>query len=146
MLFIFVKLLVFQPLKSKLVNFTQDPNIPLAAVNEVGFHVSIPIIDDNDEQVENIPAIPSTLLTFHPVTFTLVNFEDLPSDLINGLKEFKNLTMVQADISKDFIKGIEKTNDVILFATVHQTDAELYKQVKQMLNDMNKNILREVLL
>ena len=98
------------------------------------------------EKNEEIKETGTIELTNQNKNITLVNFEDLPSDLINELKEFKNLTMVQADISKDFIKGIEKTNDVILFATLHQTDAELYKQVKQMLNDMNKNILREVLL
>ena len=53
--------------------------------------------------------------------------------------------MVQADISNNFVNGVEKASDVVLFASVNKTDAELYKQVKQMINEMNKNILREVL-
>lgn len=76
---------------------------------------------------------------------TLVAFEQLPAELINKLKDFKNLNLVQADISNDFVNGIENASEVILFATVNETDAELYKQVKQMIKEMNKNILREVL-
>ena len=53
--------------------------------------------------------------------------------------------MVRADISNDFVIGVEKSSEVVLFASVNKTDSELYKQVKQMLNEMNKNILREVL-
>ena len=65
---------------------------------------------------------------------------------VEKLKEFHNINLVQADISNDFVKGIENSSEVIIFATVNKTNAELYKQVKQMLEEMNKDILREVLI
>jgi capsular polysaccharide biosynthesis protein len=86
-----------------------------------------------------------TLLTNQNKNVTLVAFEQLPTSLLDKLKDYKNLNMVQADISNDFVKGVEKASEVVLFASVNKTDAELYKQVKQMINEMNKNILREVL-
>ena len=86
-----------------------------------------------------------TLLTNQNKNITLVAFEQLPASLIDKLKDYKNLNMVQADISNSFVNGVEKAYDVVLFASVNKTDAELYKQVKQMINEMNKNILREVL-
>ena len=86
-----------------------------------------------------------TLLTNQNKNITLVAFEQLPASLIDKLKDYKNLNMVQADISNDFVNGVEKASEVVLFASVNKTDAELYKQVKQMINEMNKNILREVL-
>ncbi|MBE7711512.1 MAG: hypothetical protein E7Z92_05160 [Cyanobacteria bacterium SIG31] len=85
------------------------------------------------------------LLTNQNKNITLVAFEKLPTSLVKNLKEFKNLNMVQADISSNFVSGIENSTDLIIIASINQTDAELYKQVKQMLNEMNKNILREVL-
>ena len=85
------------------------------------------------------------LLTNQNKNITLVAFEKLPTSLVENLKEFKNLNMVQADISSNFVSGIESSTDLIIIASINQTDAELYKQVKQMLNEMNKNILREVL-
>ena len=86
-----------------------------------------------------------TLLINQNKNITLVAFEQLPASLIDKLKDFKNLNMVRADISNDFVIGVEKSSEVVLFASVNKTDSELYKQVKQMLNEMNKNILREVL-
>lgn len=85
------------------------------------------------------------LLTNQNKNITLVAFEKLPTSLVENLKEFKNLNMVQADVSSNFVSGIENSTDLIIIASINQTDAELYKQVKQMLNEMNKNILREVL-
>lgn len=85
------------------------------------------------------------LLTNQNKNITIVLFEQLPAILIDKLKENKNLRIVNADISNDFINGISSSSDVIMFATVNKTNAELYKQVKQMINEMNKNILKEVL-
>ena len=86
------------------------------------------------------------LLTNQNKTISLIAFEQLPNSFIEKLKEFHNINLVQADISNDFVKGIENSSEVIIFATVNKTNAELYKQVKQMLEEMNKDILREVLI
>ncbi|MBQ7764181.1 hypothetical protein IJ384_02300 [bacterium] len=77
---------------------------------------------------------------------SLIMFEQLSQNVVERLKEFNNLNLVQADISNDFVRNIENSNDVVIFAKVNQTDAELYKQIRQMLKEMNKNILREVLI
>ena len=75
----------------------------------------------------------------------MVVFEQIPLEFMDRFKEFKNLNMVQGDISNDFVEAITNSSDVITFATINKTDAELYKQVKQMIKEMNKNILKEVL-
>lgn len=100
------------------------------------------IIYNSEKDFINLKRI---LLTNQDKKITLVAFEQLPASLLDKLKDYKNLNMVQADISNDFVKGVEKASEVVLFASVNKTDAELYKQVKQMINEMNKNILREVL-
>lgn len=86
-----------------------------------------------------------TLLANQNKTISLVVFEQIPLEFMDRFKEFKNLNMVQGDISNDFVEAITNSSDIITFATINKTDAELYKQVKQMLKEMNKNVLKEVL-
>lgn len=86
-----------------------------------------------------------TLLANQNKTISLVVFEQIPLEFMDRFKEFKNLNMVQGDISNDFVEAITNSSDIITFATINKTDAELYKQVKQMIKEMNKNVLKEVL-
>ena len=76
---------------------------------------------------------------------SLVVFEQIPRKVLESLKDFSNLNMIRGDISKEFVSGIQNSGDVIIFATVNKTDAKLYKQVKKMIQEMNKNVLNEVL-
>lgn len=86
-----------------------------------------------------------TLLAKQDKQISLVLFEKLPSEIISELEKFKNLQFVNPDISNEFVTEINKTSDVILFGTINHTDSKLYKQIKKMLDEMNKNILNEVL-
>lgn len=85
------------------------------------------------------------LLANQDKNISLVVFEQIPRKVLESLKDFSNLNMIRGDISKEFVNGIQNSGDVIIFATVNKTDAKLYKQVKTMINEMNKNILNEVL-
>lgn len=86
-----------------------------------------------------------TLLAKQDKQISLVLFEKLPPEIISELEKFKNLQFVNPDISNEFVTEINKTSDVILFVTINHTDSKLYKQIKKMLDEMNKNILNEVL-
>ena len=86
-----------------------------------------------------------TLLAKQDKQISLVLFEKLPSEIISELEKFKNLQFVNPDISNEFVNKINKSSDVILFGTINHTDSKLYKQIKKMLDEMNKNILNEVL-
>ncbi len=86
-----------------------------------------------------------TLLAKQDKQISLVLFEKLPSEIISELEKFKNLQFVNPDISNEFVTEINKSSDVILFGTINHTDSKLYKQIKKMLDEMNKNILNEVL-
>ena len=85
------------------------------------------------------------LLANQDKNISLVVFEQIPRKVLESLKDFSNLNMIRGDISKEFVNGIQNSGDVIIFATVNKTDAKLYKQVKTMIKEMNKNILNEVL-
>ena len=56
---------------------------------------------------------------------------------VSELKNFKNLQLVNPDVSSEFVAEINKTSDVILFGAINHTDSKLYKQIKKMLDEMN---------
>lgn len=84
------------------------------------------------------------LLANQDKRLALVTFGDLPYEI--DIKGFNNITSLDADISNEFIKGINRSDEVILFVEIGKTDSKLYKQTKQLLSNINKNILKEVLL
>ena len=86
-----------------------------------------------------------TLLANQDKQISLIMFEKLSPEIISELKKFKNLQLVTPDVSSEFVAEINKTSDVILFGAINHTDSKLYKQIKKMLDEMNKNILNEVL-
>ncbi len=86
-----------------------------------------------------------TLLSNQEKSISLILLEQVPSQNLEKLCEFKNLNIVKGDISTDFIKGISNANAVILFERINATNSKLYKQIKQILADKNKTILEEVL-
>lgn len=75
-----------------------------------------------------------------------VLFEDLSSFLVSQLNDFKNMSFVKADISSDFVEKIRNAQKVIIFASVNKTNSKFYKHIKQMLDDMNKQIALEILI
>ncbi len=75
-----------------------------------------------------------------------VMFEELSSFLALQLKNFKNLDFIKADISSEFVEKVKNSEEVIIFASINKTNSKFYKQIKQMLNEMNKEINLEVLI
>ena len=75
-----------------------------------------------------------------------VMFEELSSFLALQLKDFKNLDFIKADISAEFVERVKNSEEVIIFASINKTNSKFYKQIKQMLNEMNKEINLEVLI
>lgn len=62
------------------------------------------------------------------------------------LKDFKNLDFIKADISSEFVERVKNSEEVIIFDSINKTNSKFYKQIKQMLNEMNKEISLEVLI
>lgn len=77
---------------------------------------------------------------------SIVAFENISENIYNQLQNFKNLDIVKADISNEFVSQIKNTNEVILLTTIGKTDSKLYKQIKLMLNEMGKKIIQDILI
>lgn len=92
----------------------------------------------------NIDELKLLLFANQDKHLALVTFGDLPYEI--DIKGFNNITSLDADISNEFINGINRSDEVILFVEIGKTDSKLYKQTKELLSNVNKNILKEVLL
>ena len=87
-----------------------------------------------------------TILTNQNKQIALVTFEQISPTALEKLQTITTSSIIQADISNEFVNAIDSFSDIIVIASINKTDAELYKQVKQMLKDMNKSVLKEVLI
>lgn len=85
------------------------------------------------------------LLANQDQKISIIAFENIPQNIIDQLKEFRNVTLVKADISNDFVQQIRNSNKVIIFASIGKTNSKLYKQIKTMLSEMNKKVALDVL-
>ncbi len=86
------------------------------------------------------------LLANQDKKIAIIVFENICENMVAQLKEFRNLTLVKADISSEFVQNIKNNNEVILFTSVGKTNSKLYKQIKTMLSEMNKKIALDVLI
>ena len=72
-----------------------------------------------------------TFLANQDKQISLIMFEKLSPEILSELKKFKNLQLVNPDVSSEFVAEINKTSDVILFGTINHTDSKLYKKSKK---------------
>lgn len=76
----------------------------------------------------------------------IVTFENIPDNIFSKFENIRNINFIKADISNEFVNSISNSNSVILISSVGKTNSKLYKQIKALLNEMNKNIITEVLI
>lgn len=85
------------------------------------------------------------LLANQDKKIALILFNDIPQNINQKLSSFSNIVLVKADISDKFVNSIKNSDLVIQFVSPSKTDSKLYKQIKLMLNEMDKKIIQEVL-
>lgn len=77
---------------------------------------------------------------------SIVTFEDIPNNILTKFENIRNTNFIKADISNEFVNSIKNSNKVILVESVGKTNSKFYKQIKSMLDEMNKNIVAEALI
>ena len=94
---------------------------------------------------EDLSEIKKVLLANNDKSVTIVAFSNIPNVIISELQKYRNINYVQADLTEDFVNGISNAEKAILFVSVGKTDSKLYKSIKEILSDKNKQIIKEVL-
>ena len=124
-----------QPKLTRVDAATNLGSVKYLAVNDANFY------KDNNSLFN----IQKLLVNYNNKNITCIVFDTLEQKIINILSEFKNLNIVKASISTSFIDNINQCDSVILMLRLNETDANLYKSVKETLNIRNKQILKEIL-
>ena len=86
------------------------------------------------------------LLANQDKNISLVCFENIPENIIPQLQSFRNIHLIKADISGEFVESVKNSAEVIIFATVGKTNSKLYKQIKTMLMKIKQKVAQEVLI
>lgn len=94
---------------------------------------------------KNIIDIKKFLLQNRNKQIVGVEFEDPGSEINSLISEYTNVSIVKADISEEFANAAEKGEALFLIVKIGQTDAELYKFVKETAEMKNKPVLKEIL-
>lgn len=77
---------------------------------------------------------------------SIVTFEDIPKNILSKFENIRNINFIKADISNEFVNSIKTYDKVILVESVGKTNSKFYKQIKSMLQEMNKNIISEAII
>ena len=93
--------------------------------------------------MDNLTELKMCFLANKDSNIALVAFDDA----IEDVKEqyLGKYTIISADITDEFVNSVKNYDKIILFEKVNSTDSKLYKNIITILKDLNKNILKEVL-
>lgn len=93
--------------------------------------------------MDNLTELKMCFLANKDSNIALVAFDDA----IEDVKEqyLGKYTIISADITDEFVNSVKSYDKIILFEKVNSTDSKLYKNIITILKDLNKNILKEVL-
>lgn len=72
-------------------------------------------------------------------------FDNISQNIAEHLQAYKNVNLVRADITEEFVQNIKNSDEVVVLTSIGKTNSKLYKQIKTMLLEMKKNIAVEVL-
>lgn len=72
-------------------------------------------------------------------------FEELPNSILEKIKDFKNISYINADITDSFKELTKNVDNIVIFTKIGKTESKKYKLIKKMILNLNKNILYEVL-
>lgn len=72
-------------------------------------------------------------------------FENISQNIAEHLQAYKNVNLVRADITEEFVQNIKNSDEVVVLTSIGKTNSKLYKQIKMMLAEMKKDVAIEAL-
>lgn len=99
------------------------------------------IIYDFDKDLLNLQI---NLLSEENNNIAVICFDNIQNHLFQT--NFNKYPIIQADISNEFINSVKNFNKFLLFSEIGHTDSTLYKQVNSILKNLNKEVIKDVLI
>lgn len=77
---------------------------------------------------------------------SFIPFAPIPAKITELIREYKNIRIVEPEISNTFTTAISGSEAIILQAQIGISETKKYKQTKEILKQFNKPIIKEILL
>lgn len=101
------------------------------------------IIYNDNKAIFNINKF---LVDYNDKNITCILFEKPEKDISELLSKFKNINVINAEISTDLVDSVKSGDSAILICRISKTDSDIYKSIKDTLKIHNKPILKEILI
>ena len=101
------------------------------------------IIYNDNKAIFNINKF---LVDYNDKNITCILFEKPEKDISELLSKFKNINVINAEISTDFVDSVKSGDSAILICRIGKTDSDIYKSIKETLQIHNKQIIKEILI
>ena len=83
---------------------------------------------------------------FNPKKVLILSFVQLPMSFISRLQTVPNVRITYYNDTRDYIDNISAADKIVLISKIDVTDAEPYKDVREVIKDQQKDIIYDVLI
>lgn len=98
------------------------------------------------DAIDKVKKIEKRLYGFNPKKVLLLSFVQLPMTFVERLQSVPNVNIVYYNDTMDFIDKVYIADKIALISKVDVTDAESYKDVRDIIKDQQKDIIYDILL
>ena len=95
---------------------------------------------------DKVKKIENRCYGFNPQKVLILSFVQLPIAFINRLQSIQNVNIAYYNDTREYIDRISAADKIVLISKIDVTDAESYKDVRDIIKDQNKDIIYDVTL
>ena len=98
------------------------------------------------DAIDKAKKIENKCYGFNPQKVLILSFVQLPLTFINRIQSVPNVNITYYNDTREYIDKISVADKIILISKIDVTDAEAYKDVRDIIKDQNKDIIYDVTL
>ena len=98
------------------------------------------------DSINKLNTIEGKCYGYDPKKVLVLSFVQLPNNMINSLQNLPNTSVTYYSGTKDYMDRIKVADKVVLVSKINITDAEIYKTIREMLKNQQKEIIFEILM
>lgn len=98
------------------------------------------------DAIDKIKKLENKCYCFNPQKVLILSFVQLPISFISSLQNIPNVNIAYYNETRDFIDKISAADKIVLISKIEVTDAESYKEVREIIKDQQKDIIYDALI
>ena len=98
------------------------------------------------DAIDKVKKLENKCYGFNPKKVLIFSFIQLPMAFISRIQAVPNVSIAYYNDTREYIDKISAADKIILISKIDVTDAESYKDVRDIIKDQNKDIIYDVTL